>query len=178
MQGELRFIEAPPVSTRLIPKKVIEVETHEANKPVTKRKIPTGGYYQKRNRIGWSTIEVFTQDTDYGLALDWYCRDDLSDVIFPALQGDGATQKIQIAGEFRPSLSKEDISEICRLYQILRPHFSSFQAIHSFKIENNKLTETLLLYLIDKSEGREVELEDWQREVVRIKREKQSTTKQ
>ncbi len=171
----LRFIAAGPTTISVVPKKIVKVETHESGKSVVKQNIALG-YSAKSDRTGWSHIEIFADDSNtYASALAWRCCDDLSNIIFPVLAGKSKTVKIEIAGQFIPPISKEAIHEICRLYRILSPHFSSFSAISQFKLENSRMIEELIFFLIDKVEGHEIELEPWQNEVLRIKRQERES---
>ncbi len=172
----LRFIAAGPTTISMVPKKTIKVSTHESGKSPTRQKIAVG-YDMKTERAGWSQIEICSGDVhEYGAALAWRCLDDLTDVIFPVSQSNSSnTLTVEIPGQFVPTISKEAVHEFCRLYRLLRPHFPSYTAITQFKLENSRLVESLIFYLIDKTEGHEVELEPWQNEVLRIKRQERES---
>ena len=128
-----------------------------------------GGHTREQDRSEWTTLHLRRSDLNECMeALKWACLDSV-DFFFNPPDDRAEIIHVEIPGRFSPELSTNDISELVRDWQILQGHYPNYADV--FKSISGKLAETLFCYLIDKAEGKPVELEPWAKRVLELKRE-------
>lgn len=135
------------------------------------------------DRSQWSTLEVRREDIEDVIpALGWASLDYLHNITIPRyrtepngssvpVQYNEAVNKIEIPGRFSIQFSADDIAEIIETWKLLRDHYAHY--LDLLKASDSKPVSAALSYLLDKSEGKNVELQQWVKLALEVKRNNQ-----
>lgn len=132
-----------------------------------------GGHTRVADRSEWSTLRVKKKEADFfRQALQWACIDDLGFFCDPVPTEENGIVEISCPGRFSHSLSETDISQIIADWKLLAQHYPNYQDLANQGFDN-KLTQTVIFFLIDKVQNKPADLPAWAARAISIKRTKE-----
>ncbi len=131
-----------------------------------------GSHNTIADKSEWSKLAVRAEDLSNCMsALKWACVDSF-DFFFNAPSNPKARTvvEVEIPGKFVPPPSVSDTKRLVASWHALHGYYPNFRDLIKPGLDE-KLTQAVLLYLLDKDQGKAAVMPHWAVEALRIKRQ-------